>query len=97
MFSTWPLLSLLIWLPIAGGVLALFFGDQRAAQARSFALLVALITFALSLLLLGIDQSSAAMQFVERHPWIQSFSIGYNLGADGISVALILLTTLVTP
>jgi NADH-quinone oxidoreductase subunit M len=36
------------------------------------------------------------MQFAESHPWIQSFSIGYNLGADGISVALIVLTTLVT-
>jgi NADH-quinone oxidoreductase subunit M len=96
MFSTWPLLSLLIWLPILGGALALFFGDQRAAQAKSFALMVALLTFALSLGLLGIDQSSATMQFAESHPWIQSFSIGYNLGADGISVALIVLTTLVT-
>ena len=43
MLSTWPLLSLLIWLPIAGGALTLFFGDQRGAQARSFALLVAII------------------------------------------------------
>jgi NADH-quinone oxidoreductase subunit M len=96
MFSSWPLLSLLIWLPIAGGALTLFFGDQRAAQAKSFALLVSIITFALSLALFGLDKASAAMQFAESHPWIQTFSIGYNVGVDGISVALIVLTTLVT-
>jgi NADH-quinone oxidoreductase subunit M len=95
--STWPLLSLLVWLPIAGGVLALFFGDQRAAQARSFALLVAIATFVLSLgLLTGVDIANPAMQFVETHEWIPAFHIGYNLGADGISIALIVLTTLVT-
>ncbi|HEY1035164.1 MAG TPA: NADH-quinone oxidoreductase subunit M [Pseudoxanthomonas sp.] len=95
--STWPLLSLLVWLPIAGGALALFFGDQRAAQARSFSLLVALVTFVLSLgLLTGVDAANPAMQFVETHAWIPAFHIGYNLGADGISIALIVLTTLVT-
>ena len=97
MFSTWPLLSLLIWLPIVGGALTLLFGDQRGAQARTFALLVAIITFVLSIgLFTGIDASNPAMQFVEIHPWIPAFNIGYNLGADGISVALIGLTTLVT-
>ncbi len=96
MFSTWPLLSLLIWLPIIGGAVTLFFGDQRAAHARVFALLLAIITFVLSLALFGMDQSSAAMQFTETHTWIPTFKIGYNLGVDGISVALIVLTSLVT-
>jgi len=97
MFSTWPLLSLLIWLPIAGGALTLFFGDQRGAQARMFALLISIITFVLSLgLFYGLDQASAGMQFTEFHEWIPTFKIGYNVGVDGISVALIGLTTLVT-
>ncbi len=97
MFSTWPLLSLLIWLPIFGGALTLFFGDQRGAQARGFALLVAIITFVLSIgLFVGLDATSASMQFTEFHQWIPSFKIGYNVGVDGISVALIGLTTLVT-
>lgn len=97
MFSSWPLLSLLIWLPIIGGGLTLLFGDKRAMQARSFALLITLLTFALSVsLYMGLDQTNAAMQFNEAHAWIPSFHIGYNLGVDGISVALILLTTLVT-
>ena len=90
MLSTWPLLSLLIWLPIFGGALTLLFGDQRGAQARGFALLIAIVTFVLSIgLFVGLDQTSAGMQFVEFHPWIPTFKIGYNLGVDGISVALI--------
>jgi len=97
MFSTWPLLSLLIWLPILGGALTLFFGDQRGAQARGFALLIAIVTFVLSIgLFVGLDQTSASMQFTEYHQWIPTFKIGYNVGVDGISVALIGLTTLVT-
>ena len=95
--SSWPLLTLLIWLPILGGAATLFFGDQRAPQARLFALLVAVATFALSIpLFTGLDASSATMQFTESHAWIPSFHIGYNLGVDGISVALIGLTTLTT-
>jgi NADH-quinone oxidoreductase subunit M len=97
MLSTWPLLSLLIWLPIFGGALTLLFGDQRGAQARGFALLIAIVTFVLSIgLFVGLDQTSASMQFTEFHPWIPTFKIGYNVGVDGISVALIGLTTLVT-
>ncbi len=97
MLSSWPLLSILIWLPIFGGALTLLFGDKRTAQARNFGLLVAIATLVLSLpLFTGLDQTSAAMQFVESQVWIPSFNIGYNIGVDGISVALIGLTTLVT-
>jgi NADH-quinone oxidoreductase subunit M len=97
MTLSWPLLSLLIWLPIAGGGLALLFGDRHAAQAKVFALLVAVLTLALSMLLFtSLDAGTAAMQFGESRPWIPSFGIGYNLGVDGISVALIGLTTLTT-
>jgi NADH-quinone oxidoreductase subunit M len=92
-----PLLSLLIWLPIAGGALTLLFGDRHAGQAKVFALLVAVLSLILTVpLFTGIDAASAAMQFGESHPWIPSFDIGYNLGVDGISVALIGLTTLVS-
>jgi len=94
MLSNVPLLSLLVWLPIIGGVLTLLFGDQRSAQARVFGLLVAVATLALSVpLFLGLDQSSGVMQFVEKRDWMPSFHIFYNLGVDGISVALIGLTT----
>ncbi|KRG68880.1 NADH-quinone oxidoreductase subunit M [Pseudoxanthomonas dokdonensis] len=95
--SNWPLLSILIWLPILGGAAVLALGSGRASLARWTALAVAVLTFLLSLpLLSGFDAANPGMQFVEKHAWIPSFNIWYALGADGIAIALILLTTLVT-
>ena len=95
--SNWPLLSVLIWLPMLGGALILALGNTRASAARWTALGVALLTFIASIgLLTGMDHASPAMQFVELHAWIPAYNIGYNLGADGISIALIVLTTLTT-
>ena len=93
--SNWPLLSILIWLPILGGALILAVRNAQAARWASLA--VALLTFLLSLgLLSGYDRGAAdVMQFVEQHPWIPAFDIGYNLAVDGIAIALILLTTLI--
>ena len=93
--SNWPLLSILIWLPIIGGALILALRNAQAARWASLA--VALLTFLLSLgLLSGYDRGAAdVMQFVERHEWIPTFKIGYNLAVDGIAIALILLTTLI--
>ena len=88
---------LLIWLPILGGFAALAFGAERAPQVRWFALLVTLATFVLSIpLFTGFDYANAGLQFLERREWIPSLDIEYHLGADGISVALIILTTLTT-
>ena len=92
--SNWPLLSLLIWLPIIGG--ALILALRNAETARWASLAVAVATFVLSLPLLGYDTANDAMQFIEQHAWIPAYNIGYNLGVDGIAVALIVLTTLVT-
>jgi len=95
--SNWPLLSILIWLPILGGALILALGNQRASAARWVALGVSLLTLAASVpLLTGFDFSNPGMQFVERHSWVPAFNIWYALGADGISVALIVLTTITT-
>ena len=92
--SNWPVLSLLIWLPIFGGLAVIVAGEQRAALARLLALAVAAATFVLSLLLYaGFDTSTAAMQFTEAEMWIETFDIWYALGVDGFSVPLILLTT----
>ncbi|MDQ3205328.1 MAG: NADH-quinone oxidoreductase subunit M [Pseudomonadota bacterium] len=93
--STLPLLSLLIWLPILGGFATLAFGNERAGAARWFATMVAVVTLALSLLLFtGFDMANPGMQFVENREWIAAYDIRYHLGADGISAALIGLTTL---
>ena len=95
--SNWPLLSLLVWLPILGGLLTLACGNARPAAARWVALGTGVLVLAVSLLLLtGFDFANAGLQFLERREWIPAFDIQYHLGADGISVALIVLTTLVT-
>ena len=93
----WPLLSLLIWLPILGGVLTLFAGNARPRLARWVALAFALATLALCVpLFAGFDLASPAMQYGERLAWIPAYDIQYHLGADGISLALIGLTALTT-
>ena len=99
-----PLLSILIWLPVIGGIALLAIGDgsdagsPRAGVMRIAALTVSLITFLLSIgLYTGFDAAAADMQFVERHAWIPALNIDYYLGIDGLSAPLILLTTFVTP
>jgi NADH-quinone oxidoreductase subunit M len=98
------ILSILIWLPILGGVAVLAFGDAgdagspRAHGMRMLSLAVSLLTLLLSFFLYSnFDTTTAAMQFVERAPWIDAFRIEYYLGVDGISAPLILLTTFITP
>jgi NADH-quinone oxidoreductase subunit M len=91
------LLSLLTWLPIATGVIVLLLGESRVSIGRWVALVGALATFAYSVpLFVHFDGSTAAMQFVERAPWIEAFNADYALGVDGISMPLILLTTFLT-
>ncbi len=93
MASNWPILSLLIWLPILGGLAVIAVGDNRAQMARLLALVISAVTFVLSILLFtGFDSATAAMQFTEFKPWIETFSVHYSLGVDGFSVPLILLT-----
>ncbi len=88
------LLSLLIWIPIIGGIGVLLAGNHRPAQARWLALLISLFTFFVSIsLYMRFDVGLASMQFQEFVPWIEIFSINYALGVDGFAVPLILLTT----
>ena len=92
--SNWPLLSVLIWLPILGG--AMILAVRNAQAARWASMIVAVLTFVLSLsLFTGYDPGIDALQFVEQRAWIPAYDIGYNLGVDGIAIALVLLTTLV--
>ncbi len=97
MFTDWPLLSLVIWLPIIGGVFTLLTGDKSPAATRRIALFTAVLTFLLSLpLYFQFDPGTAAMQFQELAPWIATFNIHYHLGVDGISMPLVILTTFTT-
>ncbi|WP_296493531.1 NADH-quinone oxidoreductase subunit M [Rhodoferax sp.] len=91
------LLSLAIWTPIAFGVVLLALGrDDQARAVRWIALIGAVVSLLVTLpLYTRFDLSTAAMQFVEKAPWIERFNINYHLGIDGISVWFILLTAFI--
>ncbi len=93
-----PLLSLVIWVPILVGGLVLATGsDQNAVLARWLALAGALAGFIVAIpLYMGFVLGTPAMQFVELVPWIPAFNIHYHLGVDGISMPLILLNSFIT-
>ncbi len=92
-----PLLSLVVFLPLAGVVIIMFLPRDRPLRLRVVALTFALAAFGLSLLLyFRFDSGTADFQFVERVRWL-GFGIDYHLGLDGLSLGLVLLTTLLFP
>ena len=92
-----PILSLLVWAPILGGLVILCVGDRMRDSVKLFTLVVSLFALLMSILLyLRFDTTTVLMQFVEYSEWISTFNINYHLGVDGISVPLIMLTTFTT-
>ena len=93
-----PILSLSIWVPILAGILVLFTGgDKNAGVARWLALAGSIAGFAVTVpLYTGFNVADGGFQFVEGFRWIPAFNINYHLGADGIAVPLILLTSFTT-
>ena len=91
-------LSLSIWVPIAFGALLLALGREDQVKAvRWLALVGALAGLAVTLpLIQQFDNSTAAMQFVEKALWIERFNIYYHLGVDGISFWFVPLTAFIT-
>ncbi|WP_151634088.1 NADH-quinone oxidoreductase subunit M [Noviherbaspirillum aerium] len=98
MQSTFPLLSLAIWCPIAFGVFVLAFGrDSNPGLVRGVSLIGSIISFLVTLPLINqFDKAAHGMQFVERASWIERFNVQYLLGVDGISVWFVLLTAFIT-
>jgi len=94
------LLTLVLFLPLAGAVAAAFFPAAEARQHRALALAVSTITFLASIgLWTGFNPTAAApeFQFETNVPWIASLGIGYHVGLDGVALLLVLLTTALTP
>lgn len=97
MFESLPLLSLLIWLPIFGGIAVLLADRFGLGDVRWWALGISSVVFLLSIpLWFAFDTGTAAMQFEERMPWIETLGAYYHLGVDGLSMPMILLTTFMT-
>jgi NADH-quinone oxidoreductase subunit M len=96
-----PVLSLITWLPLAGGLIIMSVrGDEAtvASNARWTALWTSLIVLVLSIVLwVKFDQDEPGFQFLEELPWLPEYGVGYKMGVDGISVLLVLLCTVLTP
>jgi NADH-quinone oxidoreductase subunit M len=93
--APFPLLSLILFLPLAGAVLLLFIPKENGNAIRWIANLFALAGFVVSLpLWFWYNSQDAQFQFVERHPWIPSVGADYFLGVDGFSSLMVLLATL---
>ncbi len=99
--SGWPILSLLIFLPLAGAGFCLVVNGPKEAvdrNCRSAAMITSSVTFLLSLVLWAqFDGTKAGFQFEEKLAWVPALNIGYHLGIDGISLFFVLLSTLLTP
>ena len=92
------LLTVLIFLPMAGVLALLVLRSDDHDWIRRLALIAALAEFLFSLLLLrGFDAANGTFQFQEFRNWIPSLGIHYHLGMDGISLFLVLLSTFLTP
>ncbi len=91
-----PLLSFLIFFPLAGALVLLLY--PKETFAKYWALIVTGVTAVFSIFLLtGFDVSSVKFQFAELHQWIPQFNINYVVGVDGISILLVILTTFIMP
>jgi NADH-quinone oxidoreductase subunit M len=94
---SFPILTFIVFLPLAGGLVILFTPKKNVGLIKAIATLVTAVALILSVhLLLNFDHTNSSMQFEENHPWIQSINISYHLGIDGISIGLIFLTTLLS-
>jgi len=91
-------LSIIIWLPIAVAVILAFVPKDAVNPIKAIGLFTSLVTFIISLTILQqFQEGVAGFQLVESRSWIPEWGIRYALGIDGISLWLVLLTTLLTP
>src|SRR5699024_3060333 len=96
--STFPWLTLAIFVPMLSGLLVLLLGlDARPNFTPFLALLWSIVAFFITIpLYTGFDPNTAQMQFVEFAPWIEPYAVNCHLGVDGLSMWFLLLTAFIT-
>ena len=94
--ASFPLLSLLTFLPLLGAIFLALLPRQNKTAARGVALFFSGLTFLVSLFIWRRFDEIAGFQLVEQAEWLPG-GIGYMLGIDGISLLLVMLTALLTP
>ncbi|MCB9112753.1 MAG: NADH-quinone oxidoreductase subunit M [Anaerolineales bacterium] len=97
-FFNTHLLSLILFLPAISAVIMLFLPNGEARLHRWFAFGASLIPFVLTLVLWSrFDPNATGFQFEEKYIWYEAIHSSFHVGVDGISFAMVLLTTLLTP
>jgi NADH-quinone oxidoreductase subunit M len=91
-----PILSIIVFAPVIGVLALLFVPRGNDAAVRWIALGAIGVSVGFSRLLLGYDTGGSEFQFRERLTWIAAFGMSYTLGVDGLSVVLVLLTTILS-
>ncbi len=90
------MLSLITFLPLAGGVIILFLPKTNERLMKNVAMVAAAASFALSLVLIGLFRVGEGMQLQELYRWIPGIAIDYHVGIDGLSLPLVVLTELLS-
>jgi NADH-quinone oxidoreductase subunit M len=93
--SAWPILTILVFFPVAACLALPFIRGDKAV--RAFSLAVGLVELLFALPLFRFDLSLSGYQFVEKIGWVESWGLYYHLGMDGISLLMVLLTALLLP
>ncbi len=95
MITDFPIVTVLLLFPLAGGAGLVFL--RQPAKVRTYALAVALTEFCLAIPLLGFQLDNADFQFVQRVSWVRGWGLEYFVGLDGISVLMVGLTVIILP
>ena len=91
-----PILSVIVFIPIITGLLILLFPSERKTEIRVTALAAAAFALGLSIwLYFSYDLGVGGYQFVEKYTWLEQLGISYYVGVDGMNVPLVLLTGVV--
>ncbi len=94
--TNWPILTLVVFTPLVGVLAILFVPSSNHRLIRGIALVAALASLVFSLRLLGYQPNGAEFQYREDLSWIAAFGMRYTMGVDGLSVVLVLLTTVLS-
>ncbi|MGB7264756.1 MAG: NADH-quinone oxidoreductase subunit M [Terracidiphilus sp.] len=92
MTTGFPILTLITVLPLVGAAIALFSGRH----ARGVALMTALFSLVIALIIWTRLPADGSIGLVELHPWAASLGIEYHLGVDGLGALMVLLSAIVT-
>ena len=92
------LLTYLLFTPIIGSLLILFFKKNNEKLIKYAGLAISVVAFLFSLMIyFQFDNSNGGFQFIHKFNWIENLNISYFVGVDGLSMLLVLLTTFLTP